>query len=244
MKVLLLAGTAEARELADIARWCNDIEMIASLRGADSSTRRPPVPGSGRWLRRRRWPGGVPAGTRHRRDRRRDPPLREGHAASCAGRGTRRPCTAHARLVRPPWTRTDQDRWIDAEDLADAARAVARLGVSPVLLTIGRLDLAAFAGLEPVAFVVRTVESPESLPFRPVAIVRGGGRSLSTMKRNSSSDHGVELVVTKNAGGSDAKLVAARAARLPVVMVRRPPTLPSVPSQHTDALAWLTSLVA
>jgi precorrin-6A/cobalt-precorrin-6A reductase len=57
------------------------------------------------------------------------------------------------------------------------------------------------------------------------------------------SAHGIELLVTKNAGGSDAKLVAASAARLPVVMVQRP----QIVAEHSftnakDTLAWLTSV--
>jgi precorrin-6A/cobalt-precorrin-6A reductase len=242
MKVLLLAGTAEARELADIARWCNDIEMIASFAGL---TRRPgalPCPvriggfggvdGLVAFMREHAIDAIVDATHPFSKDMPRHA-LAAAHAA----------CAPHARLVRPPWTRTDQDRWIDAEDLADAARVVARLGVSPVLLTIGRLDLAAFAGLEPVAFVVRTVESPESLPFRPVAVVRARGPFTVDGEAALMSAHGIELLVTKNAGGSDAKLVAARAARLPVVMVQRP----QIVAEHSftnakDTLAWLTSV--
>ena len=54
--------------------------------------------------------------------------------------------------------------------------------------------------------------------------------------------HKIEVIVTKNSGGAGAaaKLDAARALSLPVIMVERP-DLPEAPSVETvaDALAWL-----
>jgi precorrin-6A/cobalt-precorrin-6A reductase len=54
--------------------------------------------------------------------------------------------------------------------------------------------------------------------------------------------HAIDIVVTKNSGGEAtyAKLAAARALGLPVVMVRRP-MLPEAPSVETvvEALQWL-----
>ena len=50
------------------------------------------------------------------------------------------------------------------------------MGRSPVCCSpSGGYDLASFAGLEPVAFVIRTVEDPRPLPFRPLAIIRARG---------------------------------------------------------------------
>jgi precorrin-6A/cobalt-precorrin-6A reductase len=54
--------------------------------------------------------------------------------------------------------------------------------------------------------------------------------------------HAIEVLVTKNSGGTAtaAKLAAARALDLPVVMVRRP-AIPDAPSVETvrETLAWL-----
>jgi precorrin-6A/cobalt-precorrin-6A reductase len=162
-----------------------------------------------------------------------------GHAVAAA-RAVGRP---HARLVRPPWVPTDQDHWIHADDLVDAARVVAQLGISPVLLTIGRLDLASFARLEPVAFVVRTVESPDPLPFRPVAVLQARGPFSVDEEAALMSAHAIKLLVTKNAGGDDAKLVAARATRLPVVMVQRPQSVAELCFTNAeDTLAWIASV--
>jgi precorrin-6A/cobalt-precorrin-6A reductase len=55
--------------------------------------------------------------------------------------------------------------------------------------------------------------------------------------------HAVEVVVTKDSGGSmtAAKLRAARELALPVVLVRRPPLPPGLTAVATvdDAMAWL-----
>jgi len=57
--------------------------------------------------------------------------------------------------------------------------------------------------------------------------------------------HGIDLIVTKDSGGplTEAKLLAARARRLPVVVVRRPRrldvrTVATVP----EAAAWVGQL--
>ena len=245
MRVLLLAGTTEARELAEIAAGCTDIEMIASFAGHTRGTR----------MRFRARCGSaasaastdlvvVHTDARHRRDRRRDPSLLATTCRSHAlGRRARHPSTPHARLVRPPWTPTDRDNWIDAEDVADAARVVARLGrVARVARRSAGSSSAAFAGLEPVAFVVRTVQTPHPLSFRPKAVIEALGPFTVDEEAALISSHGIELLVTKNAGGDDAKLVAARAARLPVVMVQRPKLVAERSfTSAKDTLAWLAS---
>ena len=241
MRVLLLAGTTEARELAEIAAGCTDIEMIASFAGHTRVRQSFPcvvrVGGFGgldglvAFTRTQ----GIDAIVDATHPFSRDMPR---HALAAA-HTTR---ALHARLVRPPWTPMDRDRWIDAEDVADAAGVVARLGVSPVLLTIGRLELSAFAGLEPVAFVVRAVQTPRPLSFRPNAVIEALGPFTVDEEAALISSHGIELLVTKNAGGDDAKLVAARAARMPVVMVQRPKLVAERSfTSAKDTLAWLAS---
>ena len=55
--------------------------------------------------------------------------------------------------------------------------------------------------------------------------------------------HRIEIVVSKNSGGeaTKAKLEAARALGLPVIMVRRPelPEAPESVASVEEALAWL-----
>jgi precorrin-6A/cobalt-precorrin-6A reductase len=244
MKALLLAGTTEGRQVAELAQCCPALDMIASLAGHTADPR--PLPCE---LRVGGF-GGVDGLTRFLTDRAIDAVLDATHPFSRdmprhALAATRATGTPHARLVRPPWLPSPGDRWIDAEDVVHAARSVRDLGVTRVLLTIGRLDLARFAGSDHVEFVIRTVENPGPLPFRPLATIQARGPFTVAGEAQLLAEYGIELVVTKNAGGDAAKLVAARSAKIPVVMVRRPPPVTERSFDNASAaLAWLTSLVA
>jgi precorrin-6A/cobalt-precorrin-6A reductase len=244
MKVLLLAGTTEARELAEATRGCSDIEVIASFAGHTREQRAIAC------ATRVGGFGGVDGLIAYVRENEVDAIVDATHPFSSnmpqhALAAARATGTSHARVVRPAWFPTPADNWIDAENVDDAARIVGLLRCSPVLLTIGRLDLFRFAGLEPVAFVVRTVEDPRPLPFEARAVIEARAPFDVEEEMTLLAAHGIELLVTKNAGGDDAKLVAARAARLPVVMVRRPPiTGERCFTNSSETLAWLTSLAS
>jgi precorrin-6A/cobalt-precorrin-6A reductase len=79
------------------------------------------------------------------------------------------------------------------------------------------------------------------LPPRVELIVARGPFNLAD-ERALLESRAVDVIVTKNSGGAGAaaKLDAARALSLPVIMVERP-RLPEAPSAETvaDALAWL-----
>ena len=146
-------------------------------------------------------------------------------------------------IRRPAWVPRDGDRWIMVESLEAAADAI---GERPrrVFLTTGRMELAPFRSAPQHFYIVRSVEapSPRELPPRVELIAARGPFKLEDEKRLARGAHRIELIVTKNSGGAgaEAKLEAARALSLPVIMVERP-DLPEAPSVETvaDALAWL-----
>jgi precorrin-6A/cobalt-precorrin-6A reductase len=111
-----------------------------------------------------------------------------------------------------------------------------------VFLTVGQKDLFPFRAL-PHAFVLRSVDPPppENLPAR-VEFIAARGPFLEADERRLLEQHRIDVVVTKNSGGTatEAKLAAARALGVPVVMVQRPP-IPPVPTvgSAADVLAWL-----
>lgn len=235
----MLAGTTEARRLAEeLAGW-DDVEVVVSLAGATSAPAALPcdvrtggfggVDGLSSYLRKT----GVsvlvdathPFAT-----------TMSAHAAAAAER-CRIP---RLRLVRPPWERTADDHWIEAADMDDAAAIVRRHPAERVLLTIGRLELAGFRDAGGSSVVVRTIEHVDAGLLPGAVVVQDRGPFTVDEEIDLLRRHRIDLVVTKNSGGADAKLVAARAGGIPVVMVARPeePAGPSAPTV-ADALRWL-----
>ncbi|WP_346618610.1 cobalt-precorrin-6A reductase [Blastococcus montanus] len=146
------------------------------------------------------------------------------------------------RLQRPGWTAGPGDDWRWVDSLDEAAAAVA--GFGSVFVTTGRQGLAAFAGV-PGQCLVRSVDPPEPpLPRRATVVLARGPFDVAG-ERALMRAHGVEVVVTKDSGGSmtAAKLTAARELGVPVVLVRRPPLPPGIPVAATvdAALEWIRS---
>jgi precorrin-6A/cobalt-precorrin-6A reductase len=151
------------------------------------------------------------------------------------------------RLLRPPWAPGPDDRWIEVDDLAAAAGALQDLGARRVLLTTGRLELAPFAAVGGAHFVVRTIEPPEPLPLPSATVVRDRAPYTVSGEVALLREHTVDALVTKNSGGEAtvAKLTAARTLGVPVVMVRRPPQPPGpLATTVDDAAAWLAGVAA
>ncbi|HLI10765.1 MAG TPA: cobalt-precorrin-6A reductase [Alphaproteobacteria bacterium] len=158
-------------------------------------------------------------------------------AEACARAGVRR-----LMLKRPPWRKVEGDDWIEVDDIPAAARALPA-AARRVFLAIGRQELAPFAVLAERWFLLRLVEAPaEPLPLAQHQLVIGRGPFIAAAERQLLAGYGIEAVVSKNSGGAAtyAKLAAARALGLPVVMVRRPP-LPDGPRVETvdEAVEWV-----
>lgn len=242
--VLVLGGTAEARQLAaelDAA----GVAVVSSLAGR---VKRPRLPvgevrvggfggpeGLERWLREQ--------GTRAVVDA--THPFAEGIARTAA-EGCALAGTPLLRLQRPGWSAGPGDDWRWVDDLDAAAIAVTSLGTR-VFLTSGRQGLAAFAGNADAWFLIRCVDPPEPpLPPRHEVLLDRGPYELDGELALIDS-HGIDLLVTKDSGGelTAAKLAAARERGLPVVVVQRPPR-PEVPTVATvaEAVAWVSRSAA
>lgn len=145
-------------------------------------------------------------------------------------------------LVRPPWRPVVGDRWIDAATVEDAVTAIPA-EAKRVFLTVGVRSLAPFAGRADLWFLVRLVDEPaEPIPLARHQLICARGPFAEEDERALLSDHRIDCLVTRASGGdaTAAKLAAARALGLPVVMVRRPPPPPGDhASTVEDALAWI-----
>jgi precorrin-6A/cobalt-precorrin-6A reductase len=151
-------------------------------------------------------------------------------------------------LRRPGWTAGPGDDWRRVPTMAAAAELVPRLG-ERIFLTTGRQTLGAFAGVGACWFLARSVEPPgPPLPARLEVLLDRGpftvDREVALLR-----EHRIEVLVTKDSGGTDAKLTAARELHLPVVLVDRPAALPAataVPAPTVEtaeaAAAWLRTL--
>jgi precorrin-6A/cobalt-precorrin-6A reductase len=145
------------------------------------------------------------------------------------------------RILRPPWVAGPGDAWRDVADMRAAARA---LGARPrrVLLTIGQKDLSPFTEMPQHHYVIRSIEPPRG-PLPPHAeIISARGPFDAPGEVALLRAHGIEIIVTKNSGGTatEAKLAAARMLGRRVVMIARPsePPAETVPDVEA-ALAWL-----
>jgi precorrin-6A/cobalt-precorrin-6A reductase len=105
------------------------------------------------------------------------------------------------------------------------------------------LELGAFASAPQHGYLVRTIEPVgEALPVPGMVPIRSRGPFAEADERALMREHGIEVLVTKNSGGTATygKVAAARTLGLPVVMVARPakPDGPAV-ADVDSALAWI-----
>ena len=143
-------------------------------------------------------------------------------------------------LQRPPWVAEPGDDW---RAVADVASAAAALGDAPrhVFLTIGRQDLLPFQAAAHHFYLIRSVDPPDPALLPPRAdILTGRGPFTEAADRGLMERHRIQVLVTKNSGGADGKLRAARALGLPVIMVdrKKPPGGETV-AEPEAAMAWL-----
>jgi len=127
-------------------------------------------------------------------------------------------------LTRAPWVAGAGDTWTYVPDITAAVAALdgAR---ETVMLALGRMHLAAFAAQPQHRYILRLVDDPDGpLPLRDYTVIKDRGPFTVAGDLALMQAHGVGRIVCKNAGGAgaSAKLEAARALRLPVIMIDRP----------------------
>jgi precorrin-6A/cobalt-precorrin-6A reductase len=147
------------------------------------------------------------------------------------------------RFERPPWTAQPGDRWQLVARMQDLPGALPDRPAR-VFLAIGKQQLDLFAARPQHHYLLRLVDAPaQPLPLRDFTVVTGRGPFDVAGDTELLRAHAITHVVAKNAGGSgaSAKLVAARALGLKVIMADRPP-LPSARTAGNvqDVMTWLS----
>ena len=143
-------------------------------------------------------------------------------------------------LLRPRWRRQSGDHWIEVDDVAGAAAELVARG-GHAFITVGVKDLAAFAGLTDVHCLVRLVNTP-SAPLAEFEVLTDRGPFTVAGEKRLLTDHRIDVVVSKASGGAAtrAKITAARALGIPVIMVARPPDPPGPrTSRRAIVLDWI-----
>ncbi len=245
-RLLILGGTAEAVEVADqaMARFGAALDITSALAGRTKAPRTP----MGRV--RIGGFGGVDGLVDYLRAETIDLVIDATHPfAATISYHAAEACAAAkiARLVftRPRWAMSQSDRWQNVPNNEVAAATIETMNARRVFLSIGGRGLQPFARLVDRFFLVRMIEPPvRPLELRDYRLLLARGPFSVEAERALMAEDRIDLLVSRASGGqaTEAKLIAARALGLPVVLIDRPapPTGEAVDSVEA-ALGWLAA---
>jgi len=240
MRLLILGGTTEASALARHIAGRSDLDPILSLAGRTQHPVMPPIP------YRTGGFGGVAGLKAYLTDAHTDAVIDATHPFAAqmsahAAKACRELALPLAMFTRAPWRAVPGDRW---EPVADMDAAAAALGDRPrrVFLTVGGLQLAAFAAAPQHHYLVRTIDPPDVTGLSDHRLILARGPFTVDDETALMRDAAIDVLVTKNSGGkaTAAKLAAARALSIEVIMVERPKSEDVPTSETLDAvMAWI-----
>ncbi len=225
MKVLILGGTSDAIEVAEMLHKRGH-KVITSLAGLTSNPARP----KGRVI-----VGGFGGGAglagyikASKIDYLIDAthPFASGMSknAVAAARATKIPLV---RLIRPAFAEPPDAKWWRVNSLEEAAERLP--AGATAFLTVGRQNLTPFIARTDVRFLVRSIEVPDLELADNFKTIQGRppfsrGDEIALMQHE-----GITHLVAKDSGSlhTGAKLEAAYMLRVQVIMVNRPALLPA-----------------
>ncbi|WP_374546586.1 cobalt-precorrin-6A reductase [Rhodoblastus sp.] len=241
MRILILGGTTQASELARALAGRPDVAPLLSLAGRTQNPAPAPIPCRIGGF------GGAEGLATFLRDEKFDVLIDATHPFAAQISANARVASAISGVPllvfsRPAWAPGAGDQW---REVATMAEAVAALGEAPrrVFLTQGRLQLAAFAAAPQHFYLVRAIDEPDELRLLPHhKFISARGPFTLEGERELMRGEGIEILVSKNSGGeaTAAKLAAARALNIPVILVARPQAEGAAEVVRLEeALAWI-----
>ncbi|MBD2502796.1 cobalt-precorrin-6A reductase [Anabaena azotica] len=244
-RLLILGGTGDAAELSTKVANIPGIEAIASLAGR---TREPILPSGN--VRVGGF-GGADGLAEYLRKMQIDVLIDATHPFASqisenAAVAAREVGIPHLMLIRRPWEKQVGDRWMEVNSTS-AAADVLENQAKRVFLTVGRQELAAFAHLQDIWFLMRMIDPPGADALVPPGVILcDRGPFTLAQEREILIQHHIDTIVSKNSGGNAtyAKIIAARELGVQVVMVKRPPVPPGEQVADVDAaVKWLKETV-
>jgi len=240
-RVLLLAGSSEAREIAALLAMDNGFDVTASFAGVTRLPAKLPVKTRSGGF------GGVAGLCDYLRDTGTDTLIDATHPFALnmtvsAAKAAKKMGLRHLIVQRPGWQPQRGDNWHFVDALVQAARLIPK--GATVFLGTGRQTLDSFANLADCRLICRQIDPPD----RPFPYPNGRfqiGRPPFSIADEVAffKAEGIDWLVVKNSGGSasHSKLDAARELGLPVILLRRQ-SLPDAPLVETAqaCIAWLS----
>jgi len=238
MRVLILGGTGEARELADRLVALGD-DVTTSLAGR---TAQPMLPAG--QLRVGKF-GGIPGLVAYLKAQRIERLVDATHPyaglisinAVAAASRTGLPLL---RLMRPAWVEPPGAGWRHVGDIAGAAAALPPGATA--LVTTGHEGLDILLARDDCRLIVRLIEPPAQALPRHATLLLGRPPFTVAGEMTLFERAGITHLVSKNSGGAQtsAKLEAARGRSADVIMVDRPVYGPATEVASVDeAVAML-----
>lgn len=239
-KILILAGSGEARKLIDFLLKDQSVDVVSSLSGA---TRHPKaLTGKNRNGRF----GGRDSQRAYILNENFDLVIDATHpfAAKISERTMdicreiSIPCL-HVRRLE--WTAQEGDNWTMLDHPEDAAKHIP--DGSTVFLATGRSTLESFSNLGGRKLICRQIDPPDGeFPFENGSYLVGSPPFSVVDEEKLFARLGIDFLIVKNAGGlpSRTKLDAARTLGIEVLMLKRPP-LPDGPCVQSvgEAISWV-----
>lgn len=223
LKLLILGGTHEASQIA--GRLANDprFDVTLSLAGRTATPRLPPV------ANRFGGFGGAAGLAEYLRGQGVDVLIDATHPFAERISANAEVAAADAavpliKLARPAWQPLAGDTWVRVPSL-DAAAAALPDAPARVFLTVGRQSLEPFAAKPQHHYLIRVIDPPViAAAMHDVEIIEGRGPFQLAAEIALLRVHRIDWLVSKNSGGkaASAKLAAARALTLPVILVDQP----------------------
>lgn len=157
--------------------------------------------------------------------------------------------TPFLRLERRCWERTSEDLWIEVDTIEQVLESLPLVrveGRERVFLSIGSRYLDRFRGREDLSLVVRSFTVPVIGVGEDIIVLEGRSETTRREERCLLLEYGVDVIVSRNSGGSTmyGKILAARDLRVPIIMLCRPRECLGglVVEDVEDVLRWVESM--